>query len=306
MAALSPAESLIAVRAAPEVAPDTFINKKPLGLQQNGRSTFGGLLISQAISAANRTVRPDFYVYSSQSSFLRPVRKDSEGEVIYRVERTADGRTYATRLVHAIANGTCVYVAIISFQNDELRAFNALTYSVPMPDVDASPEDVSEEASSHFNEQYAKQSGGVMKPFTPEEKPFDWRPYAFVKEDDPTEVRIRGFVRARPLARNTPPVNLAALAYASDEMLPGVSIYANPDIAGVGGRNVALVASLTHNVSFHDPAVQVDQWMFVERKTTWGADGRVLVHQQMWDLNSRQLVLTTDQEAVIRLRDSKL
>lgn len=103
---------------------------------------FGGLLVAQAIAAAHATVPTDFYVYSSQSSWLRPVSAKAQGKATYHVERTADGRSYATRLVRAIAAGACVYVAIVSFQhgnNMPSSNNNVLTYNIPMPALDVQP-----------------------------------------------------------------------------------------------------------------------------------------------------------------------
>lgn len=36
---------------------------------------------------------------------------------------------------------------------------------------------------------------------------------------------------------------------------------------GRGFKNVALLASLTHNVSFHEPGTWIDDWVVLERDT---------------------------------------
>ncbi|KAI1457380.1 Thioesterase/thiol ester dehydrase-isomerase [Annulohypoxylon moriforme] len=303
----SPVESYIAVNPAPDLGTDVYTNDKKFpATRHGGRTVFGGLLVSQAISAANATVSPDFHVYSSQSSFVRPISDKAEGRVNYHVERTADGRTYATRLVRAVADGVCVYIAIISFQSAKTPAGSALDYKIPMPELDDNPEEISQEIGKKFNSSQTNQSGGVLQAFAQEEKPFDWRPSGHILDDDPTESCLRGFVKARPLSTRSASVHLAGLGYASDENLLGVAIVSNPLHVGKGGRNVAMVASLNHNISFHDPNVKVDEWMVCVRKTSWGADGRVLVHQRMWDMKSGRLVMTTEQEALVRLKAAKL
>lgn len=271
-----------------------------------GRTVSGGLLVSQAISAANATVLPDFHVYSSQSSFMRPISGKADGRVHYHVERTADGRTYSTRLVRAVAGDVCVYIAVVSFQCAKMPTGSALTYSIPMPELDGNPEEISDEISKQFNATHTNQSGDALQAFAQEVKPFHWRPSGHILKDDPTESCLRGFVRAHPLSTKSPSVHLAGLSYASDENLLGVAVVANPRHVGRGGRNVTMVASLNHNISFHDPTVKVDGWMVCMRKTSWGADGRVLVHQRMWDWKSGRLVMTTDQEALVRLKNAKL
>ncbi|KAI0179686.1 Thioesterase/thiol ester dehydrase-isomerase [Hypoxylon sp. FL1284] len=306
MGLASPVESYIAVSRAPDLGGDVYTNDKKFPTARHGgRTVFGGLLVSQAISAANATVPPDFHVYSSQSSFVRPISDEAEGKINYNVERVADGRSYATRLVRAMAGDTCVYIAILSFQSAKMPTGSALTYNIPMPQLDDNPDDISPEISKQFNSSQTNQSGGALQAFAQEEKPFDWRPSGHVLDPNPTESCLRGFVRAHPLSTRSQPVHLAGLGYASDENLLGVAIVSNPFRVGKGGRNVTMVASLNHDIFFHDPTVKIDEWMVCVRKTSWGADGRVLVHQRMWDLKSGRLVMTTDQEALVRLNDTK-
>ncbi|RYP47490.1 hypothetical protein DL768_006462 [Monosporascus sp. mg162] len=301
-------ESHVAVTQIPGLGPDTYANDKPLTTQPTGRAVFGGLLLAQAISAASATVPPEFYTYSSQSSFLRPVTAKAQDKVVYRVDRTVDGRTYATRVVRATqgAEDTCVYIAIISFQSGKMPTGNVLDYSIPMPELDGlRPDDIPKELNRQIMAASTSR-GGPFQLFNSEGEPFDWRPFGFVLTDDPWECRTRGFSRSLPLSTDSTSVNLAALAYMSDEVLLGVPIYANPDKVGDRMQNVAMGVTLTHNISFHDPAVKVDQWMVAERETSWGADGRVLIGQRVWNLKTGRLVMTCTQEALIRLRDAKL
>lgn len=211
--------------------------------------------------------------------------------------------------MQAIAAGACVYVAIVSFQhgnNMPSSNKNVLTYHIPMPALDVQPEEIPKATNAKFTVSQVNQSGGTMQPWVPDEEPFDWRPAGFLASGDPTEVRLRGFVRSNPVSTRSAAVHLAGLAYVSDHLLAGVAVYANPGMVGKGGRNVAVVASLTHNVSFHDPSVQIDEWMMVDRKTTCGAGGRVLVHQRVWNMQSGRLLMSVEQEVLIRLKEARL
>lgn len=183
---------------------------------------------------------------------------------------------------------------------------NVLTYNIPMPALDVQPEEIPKATNAKFTVSQVNQSGGTMQPWVPDEEPFDWRPAGFLASGDPTEVRLRGFVRSNPVSTRSAAVHLAGLAYVSDHLLAGVAVYANPGMVGKGGRNVAVVASLTHNVSFHDPSVQIDEWMMVDRKTTCGAGGRVLVHQRVWNMQSGRLLMSVEQEVLIRLKEARL
>ncbi|KAK8065056.1 hypothetical protein PG997_011803 [Apiospora hydei] len=143
-------ESVIAVTPAPDLGRDVYTNANPLDLQAGARSLRGSILVSQSISAASATVPASSHrVTSSQSSFLHPTT--ARDKLVYRVERTADGRRYATRTVRAEQDGTLVYLATLSFQNygggDGDRSSssnnNVLAYGLPMPDLGGScPDDV--------------------------------------------------------------------------------------------------------------------------------------------------------------------
>ncbi|KAI1323154.1 Thioesterase/thiol ester dehydrase-isomerase [Xylariaceae sp. FL0255] len=300
---LSAIEMHVAVVPAHDLGQDVFTNERPLKSQQAGRTVFGGLLVSQAVSAASATVPNDFHVNSSQSSWLRAVTEKANGKVAYHVERTSDGRSYAMRMVRVMADDAWVYVAMILFQNNKQPVTNSLTYDEEMPELASNPDDIPQERSVQFTASRTNQSGGSMEPFRPDDAPFDWRLGGFEFSNKQTEVRVRGYVRAtQSLSTNTPAINLAGLAYASDHTLAGMAAAANPMAVGKGGCNVALIASLTHNVHFLNPMVQIREWMVTERRTTWGANGRVLVHQLLWDWKTGRLVMSVDQEALIRLK----
>lgn len=78
----------------------------------------------------------------------------------------------------------------------------------------------------------------------------------------------------RPSTEN----HLAAFSYLSDEFPFGTALATGLKAAGKGFRNVAMGVSLTHTVSFHDPQARIDGWLVLERETSWGADGRVVIH----------------------------
>ncbi|KAI4596939.1 hypothetical protein KJ359_004849 [Pestalotiopsis sp. 9143b] len=303
MSAPALVEGIVAVTPVAETASPTFINAKPLASHANARSVLGGLLVAQSVSAATATVADTFQMYSLQSSFLAPAGPGKE--IKYEVDRTADGRVYATRTVRAYQESpqTCVYIAVISFQNGARPSGNVLQYGTPPPDLDGDgPDDVDPSAMKMLQSSILDKSVNINK-LDAADFPFDFRPLRMVMDEDPSSFKQYGFVRAPPLSSGESALHLAALAYASDEFAFGAALAANPVAVGKGMRNIALGASLTHNVSFHDPEVRVDEWLVLERDTTWGADGRVLVSQRMWDLKSGRLVLSGSQEALVRLRE---
>src|SRR3954465_12850287 len=64
---------------------------------------FGGLVISQALVAANRPVAEDRFVHSLHSYFLRPGAPSVP--ILYEVDRIRDGASFTTRRVVAIQHG---------------------------------------------------------------------------------------------------------------------------------------------------------------------------------------------------------
>ncbi|GAW27278.1 putative acyl- thioesterase ii protein [Rosellinia necatrix] len=300
-------ESHIAVKKVAGGEPDAFANEEPFTRQPSGRAVFGGLLLSQALMAASETVPPDLYPYSSQSSFLRPVTVKAQDRVTYCVERTADGRNSATRIVRAL-HGTdrhCVYTAIVSFQRKNSLVGGVLAYGTPMPDLDGlRPDDIGGDVNQQLTSASAARNP-MWQLMGPDEDPFDWRPFGFILTDEPWECRTRGFSRSPPLSTDSAAVHIASLAFMSDQVLLGVPLFANPEKVGAGMQNVTMAATLNHTMAFHDPAFRMDEWVVAERETSWAGEGRALIHQRIWGLESGRLVMTCTQEAAIRLKEPK-
>ncbi|KAI3330149.1 Thioesterase/thiol ester dehydrase-isomerase [Ustulina deusta] len=297
-------EPHIAVIPAPELGPDVYTNANPLTLHEGSRPVFGGFLVSQALSAACATVPDTFQPYSSQSSFLAPANGNER--ITYRVQRTWEGRNFLTRVVHATQGVDCIYVAVLSFQSAaSSTGINALEYGTPKPELDQPPEDINPDAMQAMQSSLLDRSASVMQQ-SAEDRPLDWRPHSIEMSDDPTQFRVRGYVRSpTPLSTSNCSAHLAAFAYASDEFFFGPALAANPAAVGKGARNVTMGASLTHNVSFHDRNAKIDQWVVLERETTWGSAGRVMVQQKFWNMEGK-MILSSSQEALIRLRGAKI
>ncbi|KAK8043341.1 acyl-CoA thioesterase II [Apiospora rasikravindrae] len=318
MAPGAPVERYVAVQRLPDVGIDAFTNKEPFTRQPGGRAIFGGLLLAQAISAASATVPTNFHVYSSHATFIQPVTATSKAKLVYRVERISDGRSFATRLVCATQGDgdrqdLCVFMATVSFQRDDTgpssskTAANVLDYGHPPPDTDGfGPDDISEDLNRQILADFSGSDALLRPPSFSEGGAFDWRPFGFKQAKDPWDCRVRSFVRSQePLShsiRSLPAVNLAALAYLSDESLIGIAMYANPKQVGKGTRNITMAATLNHKIWFHDPHVKADEWMVLERSTSSGGNGRVLLHQQTWNLGTGRLIMTVEAECLLRLK----
>src|SRR3954462_12725755 len=92
---------------------DTFVGESQP--QPWGR-VFGGQVLAQSLTAAQRTVVPERPVHSMHGYFLRA--GDSSEPITFAVERLRDGRSFSARRVHAIQYGQPILSMIASFQVD--------------------------------------------------------------------------------------------------------------------------------------------------------------------------------------------
>ncbi|KAK7985795.1 acyl-CoA thioesterase II [Apiospora saccharicola] len=326
MSPAAPVVRYVAVRPLPDLGVDVFTNEQPFTRQPAGRGVFGGLLLSQAVSAASATVAGDSHAYSCHATFIRPVTATSTATLLYRVERTADGRSFATRVVRATQGSgglqdACVFMATVSFQSAEAiptentkTKTNVLDYGPTLPSLDGlRPDNISEDHNRQILAAFSGPDALLRPPSFSEGGAFDWRPFGFIQAKNPWDCRVRSFVRSQEAlddgVRSVPAVNLAALAYLSDESLIGIAMYANPKQMGKGTRNITMAATLHHKILFHDPHVKADEWMVLERSTSWGGNGRVLLRQQTWNLGTGRLIMTVEAECLLRLKtdiDTKL
>ncbi|KAI0190170.1 thioesterase-like superfamily-domain-containing protein [Xylaria flabelliformis] len=291
-------ESVISVVEAAQLGHEVYHNKGPLIQHPNADVAFGGCVVGQAVSAAVATVPSEFRLCSLQSSFLRPVKASEK--VIYHIDRTADGRKSATRVVRATQPmaglSPCLYIAILSFQrpgNSEGK--NKLDYHSLMPNVEGTtPQDVPQRSFQEFGFRLSGSSDEL-------EDPVERRPLPLLlSPNNPSQTRARGFVRAVPLSNSSHAAHVASMVYISDENLLSLVLLTDTETEGISRdmRSLAMTTTLTHQVTFHTPTVKADTWMVCESSRSWVADGRVSLLQQFWDFKSGQLIMTSTQEAL--------
>ena len=83
---------------------------------------FGGQVLGQALSAAQRTV-DDRAAHSLHAYFLR--RGDMAAPIVYEVDRQRDGRSFSVRRVVAVQHGRPILNMAASFQvGEQIAAAN--------------------------------------------------------------------------------------------------------------------------------------------------------------------------------------
>lgn len=214
--------------------------------------------------------------------------------MVYHVDRAADGRTFATRLVRATQGDSspCLYVAIISFQKRGSAAAQDSTprYAERPPDLGGfRPHDAPRYDLQQIGFQISKDE---LPANVHAENPFDWRLLPFKPtNDDLSQIRAHGLVRFS--TQNS----IASMALLSDQSLLELTIFANWDFTSKELRSLAMNTTLNCQVSFHAPEVEDAVWMICESRTSWGAGGRITTHQQFWDFETGVLLLSCTQDA---------
>lgn len=104
------------------------------------RNSFANRIpVAQCLSAAQRTVDPDFTIHSMHCYFV--LAGNSEIPVIYHVERVRDGKSFATRTVQARQRGKVIFTTTMSFSREGTAGEKKVEHaakmaSVPPPDDD--------------------------------------------------------------------------------------------------------------------------------------------------------------------------
>ncbi|MFP6808669.1 MAG: acyl-CoA thioesterase II [Pseudomonadales bacterium] len=236
------------------------------------RRLFGGQIIAQALVAAMRTVPEDRLPHSVHAYFLRPGSPSLPA--LFRVERIRDGRSFTTRRIVAVQNGKAIFNMDASFHLPE----DGLEHQMEMYDIKP-PEEADLVA------------GLKQRPF------LSWRDdHKKLLANSPQEPIQRLWIKGNGLAPNDERLNMALLAYQSDEALLGTARLPH---RGKFERENMQVASLDHSIWFHRP-VSVNDWLLysVESPVAAAARGytRGTIHTA-----SGKLVASCIQEGLIRL-----
>jgi acyl-CoA thioesterase-2 len=258
---------------------------------QNGwQRVFGGLVIAQALMAAQRCVDPDRIVHSLHAYFMRP--GDPSIPIIYQVERIRDGSSFTTRRVVAIQHGKAIFSMSASFQVEE----PGFDHQVAIPKVPA-PESLMGEAE--FRAAFLAQAPETVKKYWGRERPIEIRPtslkHYLSREKLEPEAHI--WVRASGIVPDDRHYQAAILAYLSDMTLLDTSLYAH----GTSIFDPELqVASLDHAMWFHRPC-RLDDWLLYTQDSPSAAGARGMTRGSIFTRDGR-LIASVAQEGLIRKR----
>lgn len=246
---------------------------------------FGGQVIAQALLAAYQTI-DGRVLHSCQSYFIRP--GDPTIPVLYEVERSRDGKSFATRRVIAIQRGEQILNMASSFQVPE----EGLEHQTALPDVPP-PEDVASE-----DERWAKLAEKFPDRNWFRDRPIEMRPIDPVDPFNPQVMPAtqRVWFRAKAPVEGEA-LNQAVLAYASDMSLLGTAMRPHGVNWIKGGVQSA---SLDHILWFHRP-IQAHHWHLYDQDSPSASGARGFNRGSIYDQDGR-LVASAVQEGLIRRR----
>ena len=251
---------------------------------------FGGQVLGQALVAAYRTVE-ERVCHSLHAYFIRP--GDPKVPILYEVDRSRDGTSFATRRVVAIQHGEQIFNMAVSFQVPE----QGLEHQFDAPKVPA-PEGL--ETEEQRRRRLAHTLPEAIRQHVTREKPIDVRP---VEDEDDlmNPKKAPPFQHVWLKAKGAMPSELAmhqcVLAYASDMTLLDTCLIPH-GISWYSGRLQS--ASLDHAMWFHHP-FRVDEWLLYAQDSPSGAGARGFTRGSIFTRDGK-LVASVAQEGLIRVR----
>jgi acyl-CoA thioesterase II len=279
---MSPMDTLLQTLSLEPIEENLFRGNSP---PEERTRIFGGQVVAQALTAAYKTVN-GLVCHSLQSYFIRP--GDPTRPVLYQVERSRDGKTFATRRVLAIQKGEQIFNMACSFQVPE----DGYEHQSEMPTPKYSPDEVGK-----FIEVWMK---------TAPEEATRWLRDAPIemRAIDPVDVmkpvvkppHQMAWLRARSPVSDDVALNQTLIAFASDYSLLGTAMRPH----GVSWQSGVQTASLDHIIWFHRPTNFSNWHLYVQDSPS--ASGARGFNRGALYREDGVLVASMAQEGLIRKR----
>jgi acyl-CoA thioesterase-2 len=255
--------------------------------QVGWQRVFGGLVISQALMAAIRTV-DGRQPHSLHGYFL--LGGDPNIPIIYEVDRIRDGRSFATRRVVAIQHGRAIFAMSASFHGEE----PGFTHMIDMPKVPM-PEEIP--AYQEVKAEMMDRLPHPVRAYFERERPIELRPvdYSRYAGGKTAQLGTNIWIRATDTMPDDPAMHHCMLAYASDMTLLDASLA--PHNASVFDPGIS-PASLDHAMWFHRP-FRADEWLLYAQDSPNAAGARGFSRGLLFQRDGT-LVASVCQEGIIR------
>jgi acyl-CoA thioesterase-2 len=249
---------------------------------------FGGQVLGQALRAAYGTVESDRSAHSMHAYFLR--RGDVNAPIVYFVDRSRDGHSFASRRVTAIQHGEQIFHMAASFQTTQ----PGLEHQTAMPDVPM-PEELEE--TSLVSQVRLDALPEKARQFFTFAKPFEFRvvPHAQPSAHDAQPVQSF-WIRAVDRLPDDEVLHRCLLAYVSDfHLLNSATLSHGPELKG----RKCVMASIDHAMWFHR-TLRVDEWFLCSNTSPSASGSRGFARGSVYARDGL-LAATTAQEGLIRI-----
>ena len=270
------------------------------------KRVYGGQVLGQALKAAQYTVERR-RIHSLHAYFLR--EGDHNSPIVYEVDRSRDGRSFAARRVVAVQHGRPIFTLSASFQ----KAETGLEYQADMPPRIPPPDALPgiRELESHTQGELPEKFQRLIHLSAP----FDLRPLGLIE---------KGALQAPPPSGATQKARTQKTAAAPRRQLWFKTIDALPDdedlhrsilayVSDYGLLTTTLIphgfhmfdkrlimASIDHAMWFHRP-FRADQWLLYDLEALSTSNARGLARGAIY-LQDGARVATTMQEGLLRLK----
>ncbi|KAF4623466.1 hypothetical protein D9613_001642 [Agrocybe pediades] len=277
-----------------------LFRSKSLWLPLRARGVFGGQVISQALVSATNSVTPEFALHSLHCYFLTSASPSTP--IVYYVERLRDGKSYVTRSVKAVQNGSIIFHMLCSFQKPEPWQ---PTHQWTMPEVPTPEQCEDEEVNYSRIIQDPKSHPNLVKFFQERlseraKSPIAIRPAKLHYIDKEGTVRYSYWMKARDIPRYEAPFQKCILAYESDlNFISTAARIMGLKRSGTGPNVLSMNSTLDHSIWFYDNDFDAGDWLLYEMECPRAGSGRGIVHGRMFTRTGR-LVAVMSQEGVVR------
>ncbi|PVV05204.1 hypothetical protein BB560_000275 [Smittium megazygosporum] len=278
------------------------------------RGLFGGQVISQTVTAAILSVPTDFHINSLHAYFILPANYNKL--LSFKVDKIRDGRSFATRLVHAKQDDDEIFTMLCSFQKASPFVSQ---HQFQIPSV-YPPEYSDEQSSIDSSVNYRHSNPPIIKIFnefichTRIPVPKDPSLRAAMQNVDKTHIKPPN---ADPLPNINPPflmrwikvdlpsslisinVSKAFLSLVSDFFLTQTNSL--PYLYGYNNGKIKLpmAVSLDHSIYFHSNDFAINEWLLFVLESPRLANNRGFITAKFFTIDG-QHVASVAQENVYR------
>ncbi|KAI9445476.1 thioesterase II [Lactarius indigo] len=272
-----------------------------LSTPYEARGVFGGQVISQALVAATKCVKPEFLLHSLHAYFI--LSASASVPLLYYVDRLREGRSYSTRSVRAMQGGRVVFVMLCSFQVPEIWQPSR---HWPMPRVPR-PEDCENEveyirrmaSQPSTPEEYRTRLLGHAK--SREESPISVKPAGIIANESESQSTYAYWMKAKMAKQHPTAFQKCILAYITDLHLLSSAVHT----AGMrrhappGPKALAMASSLDHSLCFYNNDFDCGDWLLYLMTSPVAGLGRAVASGLLYSADGT-LLATVNQEGVVR------